>query len=872
MTTQWTDSAKRALDDYFGQMRGKLQATGADAREVIDDLGRHIDHEIAAAELRVVTEQDVRRILGQIGTPDAAANRAIAIEEPPVNRKPLRKSNHLFLLIFGVILPVVTLGIELATHMCAGVFFDPIPTWWHVGLAAIVPLANLVAWISMRFGARRWHPVMFANGMAAAIGLFYSLLYLPLAPLAVIAIVFFGWGLLPLSPLFAFAAALVFRSKLRRLAPDYAPRFRWGFAAGALALAVIVVPEPVTRHLARATQSENPKSSERAVRWLRAMGSRTTLLRDCYGGTRWSRDPVLGFSLTGTPIDTEDARALYFRVTGKPFNAMPPPQRDFSRGGWQELNDFTWDSEQGGEAVGARVAGVSMSQSRLDGLVDANAGWCYTEWTLEFKNVAPVAREARAQIALPAGGTVSRLTLWVNGEEREAAFAGNQQVREAYRKVAIVQRRDPVLVTSCGPDRVLMQCFPVPADGGSIKVRLGITAPVIPDNSSEATFQLPYFIERNFSILEDSKHSLWLEAEQPLYSQNHSLIADTARTTRHAIKGTITDMQLRGGGSLVRVRRDPTAGEFWVTDHGADDGSVIIQRLKQHTPAVPRNLVIVVDAGESMRDFITEIADALPALPKSVSLSVVLARDGLHELITNGSNSAEIAEQLRAVRAQGGHDNVPALVRAWDLAGSGGAVLWIHGPQPILLGSLEQLRQRLFWKLSTDATSGPVIYDLQTSAGPNRVLEKLESAWTTVRTLPRSASINESVSSLFGKWSGSGQVFEWVRERAPAADNLEPSRKSSKHLARLWAFDEAKRLIVAQRVQDAIKLAGTYQLVTPVSGAVVLESKQQFEQAGLTPVDAQTVPVVPEPGTVLLVAVGIVFLLIWHRRRRSLRA
>src|SRR5687768_4226950 len=111
MTTQWTDSAKRALDDYFGQMRGKLYATGADAREVIDDLGRHIDHEIAAANLRVVTEQDVRRILGQIGTPDPVTGKAVYVGELPVDRKPAKQSKLIFLLIFGVLLPVVTLSI-----------------------------------------------------------------------------------------------------------------------------------------------------------------------------------------------------------------------------------------------------------------------------------------------------------------------------------------------------------------------------------------------------------------------------------------------------------------------------------------------------------------------------------------------------------------------------------------------------------------------------------------------------------------------------------------------------------------------------------------------------------------------------------------
>jgi hypothetical protein len=65
-------------------------------------------------------------------------------------------------------------------------------------------------------------------------------------------------------------------------------------------------------------------------------------------------------------------------------------------------------------------------------------------------------------VQLPPGGVVSRLTLWVNGEEREAAFAGRSQTRQAYQQV-VSRRRDPVLVTTAGRDRVLVQCFPVPA-------------------------------------------------------------------------------------------------------------------------------------------------------------------------------------------------------------------------------------------------------------------------------------------------------------------------------------------------------------------------------------------------------------------------
>ena len=83
--------------------------------------------------------------------------------------------------------------------------------------------------------------------------------------------------------------------------------------------------------------------------------------------------------------------------------------------------------------------------------------------------------EARLQLALPPGGVVSRATLWVNGEEREAAYGGRGEVRAAYQRVAVQQRRDPLLVTTKGADRVLAQAFPVPRNGGTIKFKIGIT-------------------------------------------------------------------------------------------------------------------------------------------------------------------------------------------------------------------------------------------------------------------------------------------------------------------------------------------------------------------------------------------------------------
>ena len=70
---QWSNSARKKLEDYFARARTTIQASGADVNEVIEDLRRHVDEEIARLKLAVVTEQDVGHILTRIGAPEAPA-------------------------------------------------------------------------------------------------------------------------------------------------------------------------------------------------------------------------------------------------------------------------------------------------------------------------------------------------------------------------------------------------------------------------------------------------------------------------------------------------------------------------------------------------------------------------------------------------------------------------------------------------------------------------------------------------------------------------------------------------------------------------------------------------------------------------------
>jgi hypothetical protein len=217
---------------------------------------------------------------------------------------------------------------------------------------------------------------------------------------------------------------------------------------------------------------------------------------------------------------------------------------------------------------------------------------------------------------------------------------------------------------------------------------------------------------------------------------------------------------------------------------------------------------------------------------------------------------------------------VPALVAAWDVAAAeaGSVVLWIHGPQPVLLASPEPLRQRIERR-----RDGPPIYTFAATGGENLVLAALGDV-AGVHTVARLPAGGDDLEQFLRTLDGSGAriVAERVRDTgtpAPAS-----ATQTSDHLARLWAHDRIAELTLGaagkpptppQR-QEALALASRYHLVTPVSGAVVLEAKAQYDEAGLSPADGSQVPTVPEPGTwALILSLALALLL---ARRRMLGA
>lgn len=768
--------------------------------------------------------------------------------------------SRLFILLAGVILPIFTLGYEAFTHLSGEGFFDPIPSLAHIFLLGLVPLAN--AWLLFELGRSvpRLPPGLGGlNAFAIGIAAFHALLYLPLTPFAPFLVIFYGLGFLPLTPLLALLAAWRGRTLLkRRLAEQGAvgpTRFWRGIGVAMLALVVVNLPASVTRiGLYMAARSETIER-QFGIRWLRAVGDEKLLRQSCYSRSGLSSDLV---GMLVDPVQPEEARKIYYQVTGQPFNLLPEPVRKGWRQSWQDRN-----LDLGGKSVGRRVEGVSLSHSRIDGSIDADAALGYLEWTMVFHNDSPLQQEGRAQIALPPGAVVSRLTLWIDGEEHEAAFGTRNQTRQAYQNV-VQARRDPVLVTTAGKDRVMLQLFPIPPSGGEMKVRLGITMPLQLATPTLARLQLPALRERNFEIGKELTHAVWLEAEKPLTASGIWRRAQIGEQA-YALRGELADEQLGSAASLIDLPRDAQLRTTWSPDAAAGPGVVVTQRLQEHAVSVPRRLALVIDGSQALAPLAGDIASALDKLPAGIELAVFVASD-TGEPLAGSTSPATAAKQLRRMDFVGGQDNLDVLGKAWDWAAEmpDSALLWIHGPQPVVLGSVESLLQR------NQRAPGQVrFYPLEAVAGPNEVLEALDG-FAGMAPEIRGGKLPGELERLFAGWRpGSTEIRTLRAEQAFSALAGEPLVKTSDHLVRLWAADRIERLLLksdeASR-QAATALALKYHLVTPVSGAVVLESAAQYDAAGLKPVDKGSVPTVPEPEEwMLMFIVGL--LLVWMLRR-----
>ncbi len=171
------------------------------------------------------------------------------------------------------------------------------------------------------------------------------------------------------------------------------------------------------------------------------------------------------------------------------------------------------DPNLGTTVVGGKLPGMSLKKSQLTGHVDTNSLTSALYWTMDFANSSNEPQEARARIALPEGAAVSRVTLWSNGVEQEAAFNSSTRTQAAYQWITNTGR-DPLLITETKKGEVFLQAFPVPVNG-EMKVRFGITSPLISMTRRDFSLVPPRIVESNFAG-DKPESKIKLESNSPI--------------------------------------------------------------------------------------------------------------------------------------------------------------------------------------------------------------------------------------------------------------------------------------------------------------------------------------------------------------------
>jgi hypothetical protein len=181
------------------------------------------------------------------------------------------------------------------------------------------------------------------------------------------------------------------------------------------------------------------------------------------------------------------------------------------------------------------------------------------------------------------------------------------------------------------------------------------------------------------------------------------------------------------------------------------------------------------------------------------------------------------------------------------------------------------------------------LYDFEVSVGPNRVIEQLEGL-ENVRLVARSQSSTNDLLTLFAQWQNHNAPLALAVTKSPLAAGS-GAYDSAVSLAPIWAKAEINRLLAPQAkgaktvaavvdgakpgqstaaMKLAVAVAHDYRVITPVSGAVVLETKEDYAETGLDapPPDGSEVPTRPEPETWMLLIAALAVALFSFRRKR----
>jgi hypothetical protein len=734
---------------------------------------------------------------------------------------PAPSARNGFLVAVCGVLPVVGYFAELATGMFRESVCDLFPTRWHSFAVGLAVLLNLRLWVQ-RDGNLGYRAA--ALGYVTGTVLTYMVATAIDLPVMFVAILFAGLGILALAPWWA---GLGLCWLWPQLVHDWRKAGRRPLHLVAIVLpSLVLVPGWLTtariqdlrtfRVMAAVAHAQDPDVVGPELAWLRSSSLRAQESL-CASGMRG----IEGGVDSGHPL-AWFVDAISLSQAGSKLSV------EDARAVFHRAHGRDWQPDD--ESLQLRESAQTIT-------VERDAALAKLDWQLLFANTAPFAGEAKAEIALPAAAVASDLSLWINGVEQRAAFDGVRKVESAYRAV-VDKQRDPALLVESAPGRLELSLFPV-LPQKPLRVRVQLTMP-LHLRDEDAWLELPVLRAPRIQTADaKATRTVWDAGVQDEWSGRFDAAQPPAlRFARGALRARCQDVD-----GFIRQELVPTT-----------------------TPAsAPSPWVIAIDGSATAQIGMPEAASLLSALPQGVPCTLLVAQDLGFVEASGTPDGPALSAALAKCSFVGGVDAAPMLRRAVELAGQrpGTRVLWLHGRQPVLHSQRAGAALAAF-RMQVRAAGAPLLA-LPLVQGSNLVLDALGDL--VVQT-PRTSDLAADV-----RWiTTRGLAFEAAERRFLRGDTADPADASvSDQLARVWASMQARAMWQRGEREAATRLAQKYRLVTAGAGAVVLESAEQYAQAGLEPsAPAGYVPPgnpsgnpVPEPETWLIVLSGL--LLAWLR-------
>ncbi len=804
------------------------------------------------------------------------------VPPPPPVRRIWQGFEGIAVMTFAVATPMLLTVLSMAScpkRITLVMLNHPVETIVELLLLLSIPIANYRLWASLckndlRFTLRRGLLVgasiamsLIVTGLSfAAIPAGYQELQNSIGTDFTTGFFFIGMQGLTCALIGAY---LLNKTRLKReFASSRARVFAYTLAGFLIGLLAFTASEARSWYVRSAEQQAMSSSESERAKGLEILRSLDTE-RELRMETSDAR--AAGISGLFIPVKHSDMAKLYFTVYGKPLG-------DENSADFSSMSDDYLQRH----VVGSAVKGLALARSAFNGMVSPNALTSTINWTFVFRNDTENPQEARAELALPPGAVINGLTVWKNGDALDASFAAAGKAEgDAEINWVDVGHDNPAIITDLGRGRYLFHCYPIPHDE-QLKVNITVVTPLQLEGLDSGTLTFPRFISTNFDLgnehallLEspdklssrqenikgtaDLKSHFILSGNLQRSQLEHTPLVITAHRSPDlvavaSLDKIATDMELQRWKAEEEKRKQEEEakkdddhqvvlmidGSRGVRQQIEDVKTVLnrdrrakkaakrvppgpryaVRTISEVITKAPKRLIVVLDGSESIKEHLPKVKEALSAVPDSVPVSLCVASKE-SRLLEMPTKLKEAMPKLDKVVFAGGQDNLKSVVTAAEMAGEteGGAVLWIHGPQP-------GLNKDIY--IMSPFRAHPAFFELSLDTSCTDTLEyfKNHAEVGPFAPIPRTNKLAADLNDFFSKWQAGRREFVVkysLQDKLAKGTTLLAGREKGELLI-LNARNQVDNFLHNKQPSKAARIAVSYQFVSPASCVAVIDN------------------------------------------------